>query len=153
MLAMTNLGYMHENGLGVAVSYQEAIKWYLMAAQAGDPFAMDNLGNMQSAGRGFQRNDPEAAKWYRKAAERGFTVSMVRLARMYHGGVGVARNDEYAYAWAALAVERSASRIRRDEYLPIALHLAQELDETGFQRAKLLKDELAKAVPVYIENF
>jgi hypothetical protein len=31
--------------------------------------------------------------------------------------------------------------------------MAQELDEKGFERAKLLKDELAKAIPVYSENF
>jgi hypothetical protein len=65
----------------------------------------------------------------------------------------VARNDEYAYAWAALAMDRSPSKAQRDEHLPIVVHLAQELDENGFQRAKRLKDELAKAIPVYSENF
>ena len=46
-----------------------------------------------------------------------------------------------------------AGKTRTDEYLPIVIHLAQELDDTGFQRAKRLKDELAKAVPVYSQNF
>jgi hypothetical protein len=76
---------------------------------------------------------------------------MEKLARMYHAGTGVARNDEHAYAWAALAMERSRSKAERDEYLPMAVHMAQELDEKGFERAKQLKNEFAKAVPVYFE--
>lgn len=114
---------------------------------------MDNLGNMHYAGRGFARSYSEAAKWYRKAADRGFPVSMARLARMYHRGEGVARNDEYAYAWAALAMDRSLGKAQRDEYLPIVVHLAQELDEKGFERAKRAKDELAKAIPAFSEHF
>ena len=152
-LAMTNLGYMHENGLGVTASNEQAIRWYQRAAEAGDAFAMDNLGNMHYAGRGFVRSYSEAAKWYRKAAERGFTVSMGRLAMMCHRGEGLERNGEHAYAWAALAMDRSTDKAQREKYLPLVVRLAQELDEPRFQRAKLLKDELASAIPSFSEPF
>ena len=47
----TNLvGYLFANGLGVAVSLDEACKWYRHAAELGDEAAMDNLHESATAG-------------------------------------------------------------------------------------------------------
>jgi TPR repeat protein len=94
-------------------------------------------------GRGFPKDNKEAARWYRKAAELGFTVSMSKLAKMYHDGDGVAKDYEQAYAWAALAMERAPAKAEKERYLPLATHMAQELDSEEFERAKKMKNELS----------
>jgi TPR repeat protein len=43
-LAMFNLGWLHQNGRGVAQDYGKACEWYQKAADAGNAPAMLNLG-------------------------------------------------------------------------------------------------------------
>ena len=48
--AQNNLGLMYENGLGVPKDYDEAVKWYRLAAAQGDALAQNNLGWMYDNG-------------------------------------------------------------------------------------------------------
>jgi TPR repeat protein len=109
------------------------------------------LGNMQYAGRGVKKDYVEAVRWYRLAAERGYTDAMGRLAMMYHDGKGVSKNYKHAYAWAALALERASNKSEKDKYLPVAIHMAQELDSKEFEQAKQLKEKLSKTIRIFSE--
>ena len=48
--AQSDLGYRYENGDGVKQSYQEAAKWYTLAAEQGENNAQNNLAIMYEWG-------------------------------------------------------------------------------------------------------
>lgn len=66
--AMTLIGELYNQGLGVRQDPTEAAAWYRLAAGRGEPHAMATLGLMAIDGRGMAR-DPEAGRaWLEKAA-------------------------------------------------------------------------------------
>jgi TPR repeat protein len=65
------LGYMYQNGQGVAQDYAEAFKWYLLAAEQGEVGAQALLGYMYDKGLGVAKDHTQAAYWFRKAKEQG----------------------------------------------------------------------------------
>src|SRR5919109_2849070 len=68
--AMTLVGELLANGLGVKHDEKRAAYWYKLAAEAGDREAIYALGLLHLEGRGVQRNLEEAARRFREAAER-----------------------------------------------------------------------------------
>ena len=110
--AQHRLGWMYENGKGVAQDDAIATKWYRRAfegyrraAEAGDAEAQGNLGFMYKIGRGVAENDAEAVKWYRLAAEAGDAPAQYDLGVMYENGKGVAQDDAIATKWYRRAFE------------------------------------------------
>jgi hypothetical protein len=76
--------------------YDEALRWYKAAAEAGHPEARTSIGFMYFSGRGVERNFDEAGKWYRSAldglrvsASEGNIRAMRTLGFMYQNGLGV----------------------------------------------------------------
>ena len=69
-------------GKGVAQDYQEAAKWYSLAAEQGHAVAQNNLGWMFDMGKGVAQDYQEAAKWYRLAAEQGHSAAQSNLGVM-----------------------------------------------------------------------
>ena len=63
-VAQVGLGIMYANGQGVPQVYEEAIKWYRLAAAQGNVGAQNNLGVMYSQGRGVPRNSTIAMMWF-----------------------------------------------------------------------------------------
>ena len=53
-----------EKGQGVAQNYPEAARWYLKAAEQGDPEAQYSIGALHQAVTGVARDLEEAQKWY-----------------------------------------------------------------------------------------
>ena len=104
--AMNRLGYLYENGLGLAQSDPQAVAWYRKAAESGNPGGMNNLGKMYDTGRGVAKDDTQAIAWYRKAAEKGEPLGMTNLGVMYLNGQGVAKDDAQAVAWFRKAAEK-----------------------------------------------
>ena len=74
------LGVIHAKGQGVPKDYEEAIKWFHMAAEQGHAEAQSNLGGMYFKGEGVPEDDKEAVKWYRLAAEQGHAQRSTTLA-------------------------------------------------------------------------
>lgn len=62
--SMEMLGDLYQRGWGVPVSYQEAYKWYLRAANQGGSSAMNSLGIMFSEGEGVPQNYVLAHMWF-----------------------------------------------------------------------------------------
>ena len=68
----SNWAMAYENGRGVAQNYEEATRWYSMAAEQGDALAQNNLGWNYSVGQGVPQNYSEAYFWLLLAAEQGY---------------------------------------------------------------------------------
>jgi hypothetical protein len=84
--AMNGLGYLYENGFGVAQNWLEARAWYQTAATAGNATAMTNLGNLYVNGTGVPKDADTARQWYAKAAAAGDQAGARMLRQLDVGG-------------------------------------------------------------------
>jgi TPR repeat protein len=55
----------------VEQSYNEAVKWFTLAAEQGDAKAQCSIGFCYENGYGVEKSFNEAAEWYKKAAAQG----------------------------------------------------------------------------------
>ncbi len=78
--AMTLLGELYNQGLGVAVDPKKASDWYRLAAQRGDASALASLGLMALDGRGMPKNQAQGRAWLEEAAARGNPLASHNLA-------------------------------------------------------------------------
>ena len=71
--AQYGLGRMYKSGNGVEKDITEAVKWYILAAEAGNAGRPIPAGGDVSFGKqeGVERDNVEAVKWYILAAESG----------------------------------------------------------------------------------
>jgi TPR repeat protein len=76
---------MYEQGRGVGKDTNQAVKYYLEAAEQGHVPAQSALGNIYAESNRY----PKAAIWYMKAAEGGSSQALYGLGRMYELGLGV----------------------------------------------------------------
>ena len=102
---MTARGEAHFLGSEVPQSDAEALRWFRLAAEAGDAAAMNNLGWMYRNGRGVEQSDSSALRWYHAAAAAGDARSMNNLGLMYRDGTGVAQDDAEALRWFRASAE------------------------------------------------
>jgi len=90
--AISNLGTMYQNGLGVAQDEREAARLFHIAVDAGNTYAMNNLGLMYQEGRGVAKDHAEAVRLYRKAADAGNAEAISNLDVMNETGGGDAKD-------------------------------------------------------------
>ena len=102
-LAQYNLGVMYYYGHNVEQDYDEAVKWWRLAADQGHAYAQHYLANMYFCGYGVTRSYEEAASLYRLAAEQGMAVSQHNLGSMYANGQGITQDYVQAHKWFSLA--------------------------------------------------
>ncbi len=93
------LGVMYEAGQGVPPSYQEAAKWYTMAADKGLPGAQKRIGLLNELGQGMPENWAVALAWYQKSAAQHDPEGEFALGRMYEFGMAVPQNRATAIRW------------------------------------------------------
>lgn len=75
--AQARLGWLHEHGQAVPLSFEEAFKWYLMAAMQGDYWTISKVGRMYFHGEGVLKDYRLAYAWTTLAAEAGNEQSMI----------------------------------------------------------------------------
>ena len=80
-------------------NFQEALKNYLIAANAGDDYAQNWVGWMYQYAEGVERNYEGAYRWHLKAAENGNVYSMNSLGILFEKGQGVEVNLSKAVEW------------------------------------------------------
>ena len=80
--AQNNLGWMYDEGKGVAQDYKEAMKWYRLAAKQGYATAQNNLGVMYVMGKGVTQDYVRARMWFNLAASKGDENAAESLERM-----------------------------------------------------------------------
>jgi hypothetical protein len=76
--AQTALAGLYHAGLGVKQSDLQALRWYLMAAWAGDRYAQQVAGEWYANGDVVPADPVRAAFWFTLAAERGLAWSADR---------------------------------------------------------------------------
>jgi TPR repeat protein len=66
-------------------NYEEAVKFFRIAAETGDSRAQHCLGVMLSKGQGVKKNYEESFKWLNLAAKQGFSQAKLDLEILiYH---------------------------------------------------------------------
>jgi TPR repeat protein len=69
--AQYQLGFIYHMGKGVDQDYQEAAKWYRLAAEQGHAVAQNNLGVLYVNGKGVTQDYVRARMWFDFAARLG----------------------------------------------------------------------------------
>jgi len=123
--------------------YEEAAKWFRLAAAQGDVQAERYLGYMYSHGQGVARDDKEAVKWYGRAAEQGDADAQADLAGMYSAARGTSQNYVQAHKWFSVAASRfpASERNKRAEALRNSERLAEKMTPSQIEEAKRLARE------------
>lgn len=98
-ISQFELGFMYDEGIGVAQSDINALSWYQKSAQQGYAKAQYNLGNLYREGRGVEQSYATAKKWYQKAAELGDALSHYNLGLLYYHGYGVEQSNDKAFQY------------------------------------------------------
>ena len=78
---------------------EEALNWFLKAAEQGHAKAQYNAGAMYYRGQGVPKNYGEAINWFLKAAEQGYAEAQHNAGTMYYIGQGVPKNYGEAINW------------------------------------------------------
>jgi hypothetical protein len=73
--AQAQLGFMYENGHGVAADPVAAADWYRLAADQGDVASQYRLGQMYLQGQGVPKDMAQAQMWMEIAAAHGQAAS------------------------------------------------------------------------------
>ena len=72
-------------------NYEEALRWYTLAAQQGNAEALYQIGRCYDAGRGVKKNKKMAAAYYLDAQKAGNTQAAPYLQKI------LSSHPEYAY--------------------------------------------------------
>lgn len=121
------LGWLYDNGLGVAHDDGEAAKWYRLAADQGCPLAQQYLGIMYAEGQGVPKDYAKAAEWFRAAAERGDAGGAYGLGAVFRDGAGAPRSAAAAYQWFSLAALWAKEDVQKQQALAAQSELSSEL--------------------------
>jgi len=82
-----------------AEDYEEAIKWYELAAQNNNFRAMCYLGYCHLYGNGTPVNYKKAYEFFAKSAYFGYANAMYKLGDMYYYGNHVEKDENAAFFW------------------------------------------------------
>ena len=81
--SQTRMGQAHDPDYpevrGVTKDYNEAVRWYRLAAEQGNAEAQFNLGVLAGAGHGMPRDLDAARHWLERAAKQGHEKAQVTL--------------------------------------------------------------------------
>ena len=140
--AQHNLAYEFER----QKNYDEAIKWYMRAAEQGYSLSEMNLAQMYEKGMGVKQDFAEAKKWYRKSMERGSGEALYRLAslnektgdypeaiKLYRRGI---KQDDYRAMIALGEMFEQGRGVKKDEAQAVQLY-EQAGDRSRWAQFKL----------------
>lgn len=103
-----------EDTIVVNKSYARAARWYLKAAQIGQPMDWSKMSSVYYEGELEIKNYAKAFYWMLKAATGNIDVYAKDLAECFEQGIVVEQNYYEAYTWALMA-KRTYDRKRRDD--------------------------------------
>ncbi len=100
------LGWLYEEGVGVAKDLAGAARWYGKAAAQDHARAQLRLGLMHAKGRGVGQDFARALRWFLGAALQGDAAGQNNVGWMYYDGLGVPTDDREAALWFRRAAEQ-----------------------------------------------
>lgn len=86
-----------------AKRYDEAMDYFLEAAEKGSANAFNAIAVYYYEGHGYEHNLQKAAQWFRYAADMGYASAQRNLGDCYLKGEGVMRDDKQALHWYKMA--------------------------------------------------
>jgi TPR repeat protein len=96
----SKLGRIYYDGEGgVPINFNEALKWFQVAAQQGDAFSEDKLGEIYRDGYVVKADNAQALEWFHKAAAQGLPDAQDSIAWMNFYGEGLERDEHEATRW------------------------------------------------------
>ena len=104
--------------------FEEAARWYRLAAEQGLSEAQNNLGVMLKDGQGVEQDYAEAARWFTMAARQDNMLAQLNLGWLYHAGKGVQQDADSAQYW----YERAAEKGHATAQLNLGILLLQQAD-------------------------
>ncbi|MBS1953166.1 MAG: SEL1-like repeat protein [Cyanobacteria bacterium SZAS-4] len=104
--AQHELGWCYLEGHNCAQNYDEAFKWFSLAAEQGKAESFYWLATLYRAGQGVEKDVAQALKLYRRGADAGHLASQSCLGDMYELGTGVEVDYERAHLWHTRAAEK-----------------------------------------------
>ncbi len=102
--AQYNLGVMYAKGQGVPQDYQEAVRWYRLAAEQGHASGQFSLGAMYTAGQGVPKDYVLAHMWLNLAAGKGVKKGVGKFRDNLEKGMApaqIAEAQRLAREWTA----------------------------------------------------
>lgn len=135
------LGKVYYEGAGVPQDYNEAVKWFRLAADQGSVESQHMLGVMYDRGDGMPQDYSKATEWYREAADQGFAPAQYDLGSQYATGDGVPQNFSEAYVWFSLAAS-SGNEMAREDRDAMAGKLSKDKIAQAQQRAAQLFEKI-----------
>ncbi len=126
VLAMSQLGVLHEEGRGVDKNHEKALDWYRKAAEKGDPASMAALARL------LPRSDPQAKTLLRQSASAGDADAQYALGLELAG-----RGEERLWAESHEWMLKSA----RQGHVGAQIVVGQQLLE-----GKVVKSDIAQGV-------
>jgi TPR repeat protein len=133
-VAMNNIGWMYENGLGVPPDGRQAAAWYAKAADQGLLSARGMEGRLYLRGVGVPMDYGRAMTLFRTGFAEGDGLSMNEIGFMYQHGIGVAKPDPaLAWCWYASAIANGEDSYKHLQELTAA-GLTPPTNCVGFER-------------------
>lgn len=90
--------------------YDEAMRWYRMAADQGDVNAELSIGGLYYFGEGVTLDYAEAMRWYRMAADHGSAPAQYAVGSIYEHGQSVVQDYGEALRWYRMAAAQGNTR-------------------------------------------
>lgn len=90
--------------------YDEAVAFYIKAANSGHIGALVNLGLCYLYGKGVSQSNEVAVRMFQDAAVKGNVVAQFNLAMCYEKGIGVEYSEEDAAIWYHKAAEQGHAK-------------------------------------------
>ncbi len=90
--------------------YDEALEYFLQAAEKGSANAFNAIAIYYQDGHGYEKNPQKSAQWFRYAAEMGYASAQRNLGDCYLKGEGVPENHEEALRWYLRACEKDNAK-------------------------------------------
>jgi TPR repeat protein len=101
--AMMVVAHAYEEGsihFTVMPQLQKAARYFLMAAEKGEPAAMGETGLLYEHGGGVPQDDKLALTWYRRGADLGDPLAIKSMIEVYkEGKFGLPKSAEDAHYW------------------------------------------------------
>lgn len=105
--ALTGVGYLYDEGLGVRQDFAKAVDSYRRAYDGGYALAASFLGYLYEYGRGVPQDYAQALRLYHEAAAKtGDPVTQNTLGYLYETGTGVPADFDEAVSWYRKAADQ-----------------------------------------------
>ncbi len=103
--ALTSLGFLHKDGRGVTLDYNQARAYFEQAVAMNYPLGFTGMGILYRDGHGVARNYNEAFAAFTRGANGGDPIAMAFVAELYEFGRGTGQDPARAAAFYMQALE------------------------------------------------